>query len=291
MRPELRYIKRDILKAQKNEITEHSIYKELALIIKDKDNRRILQQISADEKGHYEFWVKITGVELSPSRLKIFFYVCIARVFGLTFSVKLMEQGEGLAQAAYEKLKSVYPEVKHLIEDEERHEDELIALIDEERLKYVSSIVLGLNDALVELTGALVGLTLALQNTRLVGIVGLITGIAASMSMAASEYLSTKQEDTQKSPIKASIYTGFAYILTVFFLISPYLIFKNIFLCLALVLFAAVLVIFVFTYYISVAKGLSFKKRFFEMAGISLSIAAINFFIGIVIRKVFGVDI
>jgi VIT1/CCC1 family predicted Fe2+/Mn2+ transporter len=84
----------------------------------------------------------------------------------------------------------------------------LISLIDEERLKYVSSMVLGLNDALVELTGALTGLTLALQNPRLIAIVGFITGIAASMSMAASEYLSTKQEDTEKNPLKASVYTG-----------------------------------------------------------------------------------
>jgi len=221
MKSELEYFKKDILQAQRNEITEHFIYKKLALAVKDEDNRRILQQISTDEKSHYEFWAKITGVELSPSRLKIFFYMFIARVFGLTFSVKLMERGEDLAQAVYEKLRTVYPEVKLLIEDEGRHEDELLALIDEERLKYVSSVVLGLNDALVELSGALVGFTLALQNTRLVAIVGLITGIAASMSMAASEYLSTKQEDTQKSPVKASIYTGLAYILTVFFLISP----------------------------------------------------------------------
>jgi len=98
-----------------------------------------------------------------------------------------------------------------------------IDMIDEERLRYVGSMVLGLNDALVELTGALAGLTLALQNTRLVAMTGLITGVAGSLSMAASEYLSTKSEGGVKEPFRASVYTGFAYVLTVIFLILPYL--------------------------------------------------------------------
>ena len=280
-----------ILQAQKNEITEHIIYKKLSSIIKEENNRKVLESISNDELRHYEFWKNLTNEIVKPDRFKIFYYVFISRIFGLTFGVKLMEKGEHIAQDTYAKLRGVVSGVDEIIKDEEEHEAELIALISEERLKYVSSIVLGLNDALVELTGALVGLSLALQNTRLVAIVGLVTGIAASMSMAASEYLSTKQEETDKNPVKASVYTGFAYVMTVLFLISPYLIFKNIFLCLILVLIIALLIVFFFTFYISVAKGLSFKKRFLEMASLSLSIAVVNFFIGIAIRKVFGVDV
>ncbi|MBU1924377.1 MAG: VIT1/CCC1 transporter family protein [Candidatus Omnitrophica bacterium] len=279
-----------ILQAQRSEITEHFIYKNLSRIIKDKENSRVLLRIAKDELRHYGFWKKISRQSIRPNGLKIILYTIIARVFGLTFTIKLMENIEDLVQDEYAVLKNVHPDVARIIQDEENHEHQLIALINEERLLYVSSMVLGLNDALVELTGALAGLTLALQNTRLVAIVGLITGIAASMSMSASEYLAIKHEETKKSPLKASIYAGCAYVLTVLFLIFPYLIFKNIFVCLGLVMFNALLVILVFTFYISVAKSLSFKKRFFEMASISLGIAIINFFIGIVIRKVFGID-
>jgi VIT1/CCC1 family predicted Fe2+/Mn2+ transporter len=197
-----------------------------------------------------------------------------------------MESGEDLAQDIYKGLINMSPKVESIIREEEKHEKELIELIDEESLKYISSMVLGLNDALVELTAALAGFTLALQNARLIGIVGLITGIAASMSMAASEYLSTKQEETDKDPVKASVYTGIAYICTVVLLVSPYFIFENIFLSLGAVVVMALLVIFIFTFYISVAKGLDFKKRFMEMAGLSLSIALATFFIGMAIRKV-----
>lgn len=67
------------------------------------------------------------------------------------------------------------------------------------RLSYMSSVVLGLNDALVEFTGALAGFTLALNEPRLVALTGSITGVAAALSMAASEYLSTKSDATGRN--------------------------------------------------------------------------------------------
>jgi vacuolar iron transporter family protein len=284
-------LKKKILKAQGNEITEHFIYHRLAAKGKDKARSEILERISQDELAHSNFWKSITGQDVPPDRGKISFYVWLSKLLGLTFSLKLLENGEGLAQDGYAELKGVGPYVDKIIKEEEEHEIKLIDLIDEERLVYISSVVLGLNDALVELTGALVGFSLALQKTHLVAVVGSITGIAASLSMAASEYLSTKQEDTRKSPIKASVYTGIAYVVTVAVLISPYLLLENIFICLGLVLFVALLIIFVFTYYISVAKGLNFKARFLEMAGISLGVAAINFLIGIAIRIWLGIEV
>lgn len=60
-------------------------------------------------------------------------------------------------------------------------------LLDEERLRYTGSTVLGLNDALMELTGVLAGLTLALRDTKLIVLTGAITGIAAVLSMGVSE--------------------------------------------------------------------------------------------------------
>lgn len=145
--------------------------------------------------------------------------------------------------------------------------------------------------ALVELTGTLAGLTLALQNTRLIALTGLITGIAAALSMAASEYLSTRSEQTEKKPLKASIYTGLAYIFTVAVLISPYLILENYILCLTFSLLAAILIIALFNYYISVAKDEPFRRRFLEMAALSFGVAAISFIIGYFIRSALGVEV
>lgn len=285
------FLKEKALKSQRNELTEHIIYRKLALSVKDKVHSEILNKISDDELAHYDLFKNITQENARPDIFKIFIYVLISRAFGLNFGLRLMESGEGLARGSYAQLKEISPQIEKIIQDEEKHEFELINLINEERLKYVSSIVLGLNDALVELTGALAGFTLAIQKTKLIGMVGLITGIAASMSMAASEYLSTKQEETDKNPLKASIYTIIAYSGTVLFLIFPYFIFSNVFACLGFVIFNALLVIVIFTFYISIAKNLNFRKRFLEMAGLSLSIAIVNFFIGLAIKKIFGIEV
>ncbi len=280
-----------LLKIQKNELTEHFVYKKLSGLVKINEHSRILERISEDEFKHYEAFKKITGEESEPDRLKIFWFVFLSRFLGLNFGLKLMESGEGIAQDAYEQIKGASWEVESIIRDEEKHEKELISLIDEERLKYISSIVLGLSDALVEFMGALAGFTLALQNARLIGMVGLVTGIAASLSMASSEYLSTKHEDTGKKPLKASIYTGITYFGAVLFLILPYLVFKNVFISLGFTVINALFLMFIFTFYVSAAKDLCFKKRFLEMSSLSLSVAAISFFIGLAVRKIFNVDI
>jgi len=51
------------------------------------------------------------------------------------------------------------------------------------------------------------------------------------------------------------------------------------------------IIILVFNFYISVAKDLPFKQRFFEMAGISLGVAVISFIIGHFVRLFLGVDV
>lgn len=283
--------KKTILTAQKNEITEHFIYEKLSRSVKDPHNRNILKHISSDELKHFNFWKKYTHEDVKPDKLKVWKYFLISRIFGITFGIKLMERGEEQAQVTYEKISKFVPDAKGVVKDEDEHEKQLIDLIDEERLRYVGSMVLGLNDALVELTGALAGLTLALQNTRLIAMTGLITGIAASLSMAASEYLSTKSEEDSKNPFKASVYTGSIYVITVLFLIFPYLIFTNFYLCLGFTILNAIIVIFIFTFYISVAKDISFRNRFVEMALISLGIAALTFAIGFLIRIFLNVEV
>ena len=287
-------IQKFILNAQKIEITEYYIYKKLSRVVKDPHNREVLNRIADDELMHYNYWKSHTNRDIQPSKILIWFYYFIARVFGLTFGVRLMELGEERAIKSYSEIVKIIPEAQDIIDDEQKHEDELLKMLDEELLDYIGSVVLGLNDALVELTGALAGLTLAFNNTAVIAVAGLITGVAASMSMGASEYLATKsEEESNKNPLKAAIYTGFAYILTVIFLIAPYLIFNNLdpITCLIIALLNAVIIVFLFTFYISVAKSLPFKKRFLEIIGISMGIAALSFIFGLIVNSFIPIEI
>ena len=177
-------------------------------------------------------------------------------------------------------------------QQEIEHENALMDMLDEERLQYVGSMVLGLNDALVELTGSLAGFTFALQNTRLIALSGLIIGISATFSMASSEFLAAKSEG-RSDALKSCSYTGVAYLITVVLLIAPYLIFGNSQYLLALVcmMLIVVLIIAGFTYYTSVAQDQPFKSRFLEMAVISISVAVISFAVGVLAKKFLGVDV
>ena len=276
--------KKKLLSAQRAEITEHFIYEKLSQSTKDAHNKEILKRISSDELEHHNVWKEYTGEDAKPAKLKIWMYYLISRILGITFGIKLMEKGEEQAQETYQEISKVVPAAKDIAREEDEHEKQLIGLIDEERLKYTGDIVRGMNVALVELTGALAGLTLAIPNPRLILTAGLIIGIAMTLSLASTEYLATRTGGSIRSPFKAVVYAGFANIFTVLFLIFPYLIFANIYFSLGVMILNAIIVIFLFSFYISVVKDISFKKRFLEMSLISLGVAALAFGIGLLAR-------
>lgn len=280
-----------IKELQQEEINGYHTYSRLAKMVKDESNAIILERIAKEEKKHYALWKTYTKIDLKPNNSKIFFFFWVSKLFGLTFGIRLMELGEENVQKIYSKLKSVIPEAGQVLADEEEHEDELLDMLDEDALRYAGSVVLGLNDALVELTGALAGLTFAFQNTQLIALAGLITGISASFSMAASEYLSQKSEGGEQDPLRSAVYTGIAYIITVFLLILPFLVLNNYMVSLGWTLVNAILIIALFNYYISVARGYNFRRRFFEMAAISLGVALFSFILGNFIRGWLRVDL
>ncbi|MGF6906547.1 VIT1/CCC1 transporter family protein [Fusobacterium sp. PH5-44] len=281
-----------ILNSQKDEATDSIIYETLANKEKNPANKTILHKMSIEEKDHYNTWKSYTNKDISPNFYKILWYKLLSLIMGYTFVLKIIQKGENTATNKYDYITDEIPEAKKISEDEHRHEKELIAMLDEERLQYVGAIVLGLNDALVELTGTIAGLSFALKNTRLVALSGIITGISATLSMAASNYLAERTNDNPNA-LKSSFYTGIAYLITVALLVLPYLIFPNNMWHGALIsmLCVVIIIILFFNYYISVAKDLPFIKRFLEMAGISLSVAGISFVIGILVKKFLNIDI
>ena len=281
-----------IKKMQQNELTESVIYQEISKFAKGEQNKGTLLRLSTEEKAHYEIWKQYTGLDMKPQKAKVFKYKLLARILGFTFAVKLMENGEEVAQEEYKLLIEEIEESSFIRQQEVEHEKALLDMLDEERLQYVGSMVLGLNDALVELTGSLAGFTFALQNTRLIALSGLIIGISATFSMASSEFLAAKSEG-RNDALKSCTYTGIAYLITVVLLIAPYLLFGSSAYIPALIcmLLIVVLIIAGFTYYTSVAQDQPFKSRFLEMAIISISVAVISFVVGILAKQFLGIDV
>ena len=281
-----------IKKMQQSELTESVIYQKIAAFAGGEENKATLLRLAEEEKGHYEIWKRYTGIEMKPEMGKVVKYTFLARTLGFTFAVKLMEKGEGNAQEEYALLAEEVAESITIRKQEEEHEAALLEMLDEERLQYVGSMVLGLNDALVELTGSLAGFVFALQNNRLIALSGLIVGISATFSMASSEFLAARSEG-RSDALKSCSYTGIAYLLTVIALIAPYLLLPAGSYIPALICMLAVVILIIggFTYYTSVAQDQPFKSRFLEMAGISISVAVVSFIVGILAKQFLGVDL
>ncbi len=276
---------------QRSEITEHYVYSELARLATGK-NRDVLLKIAKDELLHYEIWRKYSGQDVPPDKKKILFYTLLARLLGLSFTAKLMERGESKAEEKYKAQIARFEEAEPILRDEMAHEDLILGMIEEKKVEYVGSMVLGLNDALVELSGTLAGLTFALRNTRLIGLAGIITGVAAALSMAAAEYLSQKSESAEgKSPLVAAFFTGVAYIITVILLVFPYLLLANYIGALVWSILNGVLAVWVFSFFVSVVKDKEFRSIVFEMLSINLTVIIISFGVGLLARALLGVDI
>ena len=281
-----------IKKMQQGEVNESTIYKRIARFAKGEQNKATLLRLSEEESAHSAIWQRYTGTEPKPQKRKVLWYTLLARVLGFTFAMKLMERGEGNAQNEYALLAEEVAESVQIRNQEEEHENAILAMLDEERLQYVGSMVLGLNDALVELTGSLAGFTFALQNTRLIALSGLIIGISATFSMASSEFLAARSEG-RTDALKSCTYTGIAYLITVVALIAPYLLFSSSQYIAALICMLLIVVVIIasFTYYTSVAQEKPFLRRFGEMALISIGVAVLSFFVGVAAKHFLGIDL
>ena len=156
--------------------------------------------------------------------------------------------------------------------------------------KYLGSVVLGLTDAIVELTGTLAGLSFALQNTQIIALAGLITGISAELSMASSEFLS-KRAEKDRAPITAALYTGLTYILTVTILVIPFFIATTWQAALAGTLILAAIVILIFSYVTAHEEHRPFRRNFGEMIVVSFTVAAISFGIGLFLRNLLEINV
>ena len=275
---------------QQQERNSSVLYERIAGRTKNEKERETLLSIADDERRHAETFEKYGGRRLKPNLVWVRLTLMARFLFGYTFLIKLLERGENNGMESYRSEIDRIPELRQILADEEKHEKELTALLDEERLHYMGDIILGMNDALVELTGSLAGYTLAMQNGKVIAMAGLITGISATLSMAGSGYLSAREQNG-KNAVKSTVTIGLSYLLTVALLILPYLLFPA---CayigaLAVTLLIAMLIIAGFNYYLSVVKSRPFRRGFWTMAGISLAVSVISFLIGYLVKNVLGI--
>lgn len=282
----------DAVKAQRTELTKKEVFCRVADSEREADNKGILLKMADAAELRAGAWRSHTGKEARPYKGKALFYAFIIRHLGITFGIRLMDKELGVKANPYKATSKDGSEAEQKYSAEKEQEEKSIAMLSDKPLEYLGAIVLGLNDSLVEMTGILAGLTLGIKRSSIIAAVGIITGIAASLSMMASEYLSVKTDSSRKiKPVRSSIYTGIAYIITVVALILPYMVMDNVFIALLVTILVAITIIGIFNYYASVAKSTGFRRHFSEMVLISLGVATISFLMGLIVNRVFHINV
>ena len=279
-----------------DEYADGAVYKALSRRERNPEFKKALENIASGEQSHYEFWKTYApDAKVSAKRLRLYVILLLRFTLGLTFTLKFMERHEGKLHERYRRIAESIPSedkarFTEMMESEEGQEDLLIGKIHEDRVKYMSFIVLGLADAVVEISGIHAGSLGIYGETRLAGLAGIIAGMAASIAMGTAAYAQAKQ-GFQGSAKWSAIYTGVSYMVTAVFLALPYFLTGSQSAALTASLVIGVMLVATMTFYDNVISARPFKRQFGEIAGIILAASLALFIIGTVVRQYLGIRI
>ena len=253
----------------------------------------ILLELAQTSKEQFGFWARKSGARgddvRAPGRLEIFFYRVMRVCLGLTLAVKYIVGRKEERVTTYKAycVECTVDSDFHAIEAFSERLEAITGHIKEERVKFFSNVVLGFNDALIELTGALVGFSFALRDPKIISIAGLITGISASMSMAASAFLQARHENG-RSPLKAALFTGVSYFVIALVLVLPFLMTESISDALTIMSVIIVVLVSAISFYSAVLLERRYLSQLGEMILLSVGVAGIAFLIGHLLNILIG---
>ncbi len=300
-----------------SELLDYEIYSRLADAEENAELKHLLKKLANTDKRHMHLWGKAASIT-EPyvasrfARLKISAYLIAERLLGAPFVLMILSKNEISALERYtnaikgKRLNAEDSKRLSLIIKEERENQ---AEIQEKAVKYssqlsnIKSIVLGLNDGLVEVLAAVAGIAAIASSSVIVALAGIIIGISGTLSMAGGVYLSAKShgllgEDEvdydvkgNSTPFSEALYTGIYYFIGAFVSVLPFLLGLSGFEGIITSVILASLVLTTASVLIAVASGTSIRKRVFEMLAISLGAVAITVILGTIARLYFGIVI
>lgn len=281
------------LKYASEELFNVTLYEWLAHAAPTPAMSELLMKFAAQERSHYNFWKQWLTKEATYSKFRLWWYKLLFRLLGTSFVLRILEQKEHQTIETYRRIAPALPEparseLYRLIQDEEKHEAEFLEAIrgEEPQLRYLGFIVLGLSDAIIEVTGVHAGFLGASHRPLTAGLAGLIVGFAASISMASAAYLQAKQNQTV-SASRSAIYTGVSYIIAVILLALPYFSFGSIGWAFWVSVLLAVGMVMSFVYYSSVVFERSFRGEVIESLIVLGTTAVLSYGFGEVLRRFF----
>ena len=354
----------EAMKFYNNEVNDAAIYNTLMKMEKDPTFREKLEHISKMESGHAGFWLSfLENRGFSPKKKKRAAFMgavkLLKRIFGSTLIVPLFELGESTAVSAYTSFlesstltQEEQSQLRKIIMDELEHEKVFSTSKQLLKVENFRDFILGMNDGLVEILGAVAGLSAVyMHNPLLVAASGMIIGVAGALSMGIGAFISVRSQrqvnegvkrrmellfkvsedrareelldklvssgmpddvaddvvekvavrkevvtrllvnEAQEEELSSALYTGFAYLIGVFFPVVPYFFSSSSLMALPFSIALAGTVLAIMATVVSVISGMPIKKKIMEMVTTGLGAAGLTYALGYVIQKTFGLAI
>lgn len=276
------------------EYFDSAVYTALANAEANAQRKQLLQALARTEYDHHLFWKELAGRDATPvNKLRIRLLLLMRKIAGLMFTMKFLERHEHHVVEQYRQwLPALDGEhrakFEQILKDEEEHESQFMAQVDEAIVRYVGFVALGLSDAIIEITGVHAGFLGVMGSTLVAGIAGLVVGFAACISMGVAAYLKAKSE-TRQSPLTSAFITSLSYLVAVIVLAAPYFLTESMPVAFGVSLLFAVLMSVAFTFYVSVVNETRFRREVVENTLLLLGTAVATYFFGEALGAIFGV--
>ncbi len=278
------------------ELTDSIIYGRLASLSPKKNEkiREIFQSLSNMEEEHYRFWKKFTdGKEPTVKRRTLYLTLLIWRLLGASFGIKYLEHHEKDSIEKYGRLAALVPledkaAFDAIVRDEGEQWKTFAEQVQSSYVRYISFIILGLADALVEIAGIHAGSLGIYNSTVLTGLAGIIAGAAASIAMASAAYAQAKQGFEGSASVSAA-YTGVSYFVSATILAAPYFLTNSMGYAIGGSLLLGVSIIAFTSYYNSVISSTGFAREFAELAGVMFLATGALYVFGTIIHAITGI--
>jgi VIT1/CCC1 family predicted Fe2+/Mn2+ transporter len=276
-----------------DEWSDHTLYDRLSKTVNsDSPFAEVLTELSATEHRHYEFWKRYVPTEEPKlARFKLYWILFLRRFLGLTFATRYLDRHEAAVVAEYEGLARLIPDAdkvayQEMVADEKEHEKAFALKVESSAVRYISFVVLGLADALVEISGIHAGWLGLFDKTEIAGLAGVIAGGAASLAMASAAFAQAKQGFKGSARLSA-VYTGVSYFVTAVILATPYFLTSNMIYALGTSLTLAVIILAVTTWYSIVIRQKPFLRDFVEILAILFATTIVVYALGAFVSAAF----
>lgn len=277
---------------------------------KNPAHKKMFNNLEKFEIEHVKLWEEVLE-KREPIKLKVylllFLFKFIRITLGISMAIKLLEHNE---IGAYTQLETIDTKklnvntiniLKKIRYDQKVHEEkfENTFIKKSKVIRNIRDVTFGMNDGLVEVLAATVGLGAALQTPILVLIGGIIIAVSGTLSMAGGAYISTEYESnvdgikrkSKARPAGSALYVGIPYFIGALVPLIPFILgYSGIFAIFSSIVLTAIVLIIIASL-IALITDTSIKRKIGMTLAISLGAAAATIILGYAARSLLKISV